>query len=506
MEAEPGIRLEASGLQKRFGAVVALHDGRLRFGKGEILALLGANGCGKSTLSKILAGTVRLDAGTIRVDGQDVAIRRPRDAEALGIGLFYQELSLIPQLTVEENLFLGHEPARTGMVDRRRRRQTAEALIARFGSVAGAGLTPTATVARLSPDQQQIVEILKVLARRPRIAIMDEPTASLDRNQVEAFFAILRQLKADGVSTILISHRMNEVFAIADRITVMRNGATVADLVTAETDRDTVVRLMVGETYQRAGEREKPPVGTWTVPPVLEAANLAGPRTHDVSLAVRPGEILGLGGLQGQGQSRLLRGLFAAEPFSGGTIRLGGRPVALRSPREAVRQGLAYVSGDRGRDAALHGRSIFENVASAAIVSEGRTIVSPARLKPRLLPFAQSLNTKFASFDAAIGTLSGGNQQKVFIARWLATAPKVLLLDDPTKGIDLAAKADLYRLIRDLADRGCAILFYSSEDSELVENCDRILVFHDGAVAAELQGETLDALHLYRAAYGEAAA
>jgi ribose transport system ATP-binding protein len=495
--------LEARNIAKRFGAVVALSDGGLAVWPGEIHALLGANGCGKSTLSKILAGTVAHDSGTLRFEGRDIVLKSPREAEALGIALFYQELSLIPQLSIADNIFLGHEPkGKAGLLDGKRLRADTEALIALFAGVAGDGFSPDALVSQLSADQRQIVEILKVLARKPRVIIFDEATAALDRRQVEVFFGILRALRAEGVASIFISHRMDEVFAISDRITVMRNGATVASFGTAETNRDAVVHAMVGELAVH--ERKAASIRI-AGEPRLVVQNLTSRRLHGLSFALHRGEILGLGGLQGQGQSSTLRGLFGADPLSGGSIQLDGAPLHIRKPADAIRAGFAYLSGDRGRDAAFHGRSIFENVAAASLVKEAHRLVWPARLKPRFVEAAAALNTKYSDLEAPIGSLSGGNQQKIFIARWLATNSPILLLDDPTKGIDLAAKADFFALAQGLADKGVSILFYASEDSELLGLCDRILVFNSGTVSAELAGETLAAFHLTNAAYGKAA-
>ena len=495
--------LEARNIVKRFGAVTALSDGGLTLEKGEIHALLGANGSGKSTLSKVIAGTIARDGGTLSFEGRELRPKSPREAEALGIALFYQELSLIPQLSVADNIFLGHErKGAAGFLDTRTLHADTAALLKRFEHVAGEGLAPDAPAGRLSADQRQIVEILKVLARKPRLIIFDESTAALDRLQVEVFFDILRELKADGVTSIFISHRMDEIFAICDRITVMRNGTSVASFATADTTREAVVHAMVGEVPLH--QRIERTIAT-DAPPRIVARNLVSRRLDGVSFTLRRGEILGLGGLQGQGQSAVLRGLFGADPLTGGTVQLDDRPINVRKPADAIRAGLAYVSGDRGRDAAYHGRSIFENIVSASLVKERRAFVWPSQLRQRFTDAAAALNTKYAGLDAPIGSLSGGNQQKIFIARWLATNSPVLLLDDPTKGIDLAAKSDFFALVRDLADEGVSILFYASEDSELLSLCDRILVFNSGMISAELSGDTLSAFHLTNAAYGKAA-
>ncbi|WP_159718690.1 sugar ABC transporter ATP-binding protein [Geminicoccus flavidas] len=496
--------LKAQGITKRFDAVVALSDGALTVERGEIHALLGANGCGKSTLCKIIAGTVLRDGGSVEVDGAPLEPKRPADAEAAGIALFYQELSLVPQLTVAENIFLGHEPrTRAGFIDRRTLEDDAGRLLGPFKVVAGSGLDLHMPVAHLAPDQRQIVEILKVLARRPRLIIFDEATAALDRRQVEFFFRMLRELKAQSIAMIFISHRLDEVFEICDRITVMRNGATVATYPAAETDVNRVVHAMVGAMTEHLHppQVERPA----NEQPRLVVDRARGRRLRDVSLTLRPGEILGLGGLQGQGQSALLRGLFGADSLDSGRVNLDGASLRLRKPADAVHHGIAYVSGDRGRDAALHGRSIFENIAAASFIRERRFLVWPSRLAERFRQAAAALNTKYVGLEAPIGSLSGGNQQKIFIARWLATRPAVLLLDDPTKGIDLAAKADFFDLVQHLAAEGTSILFYSSEDAELLGLCNRILVFNGGTIAAELSGSTMTALHLTRAAYGDAA-
>lgn len=499
------LALEADALIKRFGGVTALSAGRLHVRRGEVHALLGANGCGKSTLSKIVAGAVAPDAGSIRIEGSEKSFRSPRDAERAGVALFYQELSLIPLMSVEDNLFLGREPRNAmGFVDRKALRCDAQQLIALFAGVADARLAPTAIVASLPPDLRQIVEILKTLSHGPRLMILDEPTAALDARQTHVLFDILRAKKADGVSTIMISHRLDDVFAVADRITVMRNGATVAELATAETDRDSVVRHMIGDAPHAPTARAARSAGRETSPR-LSAEGLSGAAIRDVSFTLQPGEILGLGGLQGQGQSALLLSLFASSQLNAGRVSIDGEDVMLRKPADAVRRGVAYVSGDRGRDASLSGRSIFENLVAALLVRERMRFVSPNTLKARMRALVENLKIKFPALDDPIGVLSGGNQQKVFIARWLATAPRVLLLDDPTKGIDLGAKADLFAIIRALADEGASVLLYSSDDSELLEHCGRVLVFNSGRISAELGDATLNQFNLTRAAYGEAA-
>lgn len=493
--------LEAVGITKSFGAVRALTDGRLTVAKGEIHALMGANGCGKSTLCKIVAGAVSPTSGTVRMDDTEVNFRSPRDAEQAGVALFYQELSLIPQLSVADNIFLGRELKSGPFSDRKTMNSRAAELIALFDGVAGHGLTVDAIVGNLPPDQRQIVEILKVFAQNAKIMIMDEATAALDGRQSQRFFEILKAKKAEGISTIMISHRLDEVFAVCDRITVMRNGATITELETASTTREAVVHDMVGDV--RAAPTKSAAVSAGTPSLVVRSAKNSSVR--DVSLTVYPGEILGLAGLQGQGQSALLKSLFGSEPLTSGDIEFEGKSVSIRKPSNAVMNGFAYVSGDRGRDASFQGRSIFENIVAALAVRNRLKIIRPAALKPQVNKVAADLKTKFAGLDMPIGTLSGGNQQKIFIARWLATAPKLLLLDDPTKGIDLGAKADLFALMRQQAEAGAAIIFYSSEDSEIIDYADRVLVFNGGSISAELKGDEMTSVNITRAAYGDAA-
>ncbi|WP_181704734.1 sugar ABC transporter ATP-binding protein [Chthonobacter rhizosphaerae] len=496
--------LEASGVTKRFGAVVALNDARLTVGRGEVHALLGANGCGKSTLCKIIAGTVARDDGEIRVAGEARALASPRAAEAAGIALYYQELSLVPQLTVAENVFLGHEPRGFGgFVDETTLNDRTDLLIGRFAGVAGEGFTARTRVSDLSPDQRQITEILKVLARKPRLIIFDEATAALDRRQVDVFFSIMKDLRAEGISSIFISHRLDEVFRVADRITVMRNGATVADFATAETTPEAIVREMVGDV--RLGPKGGTAAPAEAAEIRLSVEGVTGGRLQGVSFAARRGEILGLGGLQGQGQKRLLAGLFGADPFTGGRVLLDGEPVAPRRPADAIAAGFGLVSGDRARDAAFPGRSILENAAMASLVRDKARLILLGPLRSRFSRTLSGLKTRYAGLNAPIGSLSGGNQQKIFIARWLAARPSVLLLDDPTKGIDLGAKADFFAIVRALAGTGATILIYSSEDADLLSLCHRVLVFNGGRITADLTGSTLDAMALTRAAYGEAA-
>jgi ribose transport system ATP-binding protein len=492
-------KLTLSGVSKSYGATMALSRGDLEIEAGEVHVLIGANGSGKSTLCKIVAGSVRPDSGEMRLDGKPVDISGPQAAKALGIGIFYQELSLAAHRTVEENICLPDLPKKAGIfVDREALSRKAARYIAMFDGVAGDGFTADATVNSLRADQRQLVEIMKTLASEAPILIFDEPTSALDRSQVDRFFEILRRLKEEGRAMVFISHRMDEIFAIGDWVTVIRDGCTIDSFRTADTTPASVIQLMVGEQEELAAPAHDAVSGG---EPLLSAHSWAGPGFSAVSFEVRKGEILGFGGLHGQGQSSVLRAIFGAQPPASGEITLKGERLAARTPREAIRRGVAYISGDRSRDGIIRGRPIIENLMPIHYLRGRRLIARPAELRAKAKPTVEALHTRLASLDDSVNTLSGGNQQKIVIARWLIDRPDLLLLDDPTKGIDLSAKADLFAVIRGLAAEGLGILLYSSEDTELLANADRILVFNGGRVTRELTGAERTRYNLYQAAY-----
>ncbi|WP_404933795.1 sugar ABC transporter ATP-binding protein [Nitratireductor sp. L15S-10] len=495
-------KLKLSGVSKAYGATLALRRGDLALDTGEVHVLIGANGSGKSTLCKIVAGSVRPDAGEVLLDGNAVTVSGPRAAQALGIGIFYQELSLADHRSVAENICLPDLPRKSRLfVDREALAEKASRYIALFETVAGDSLHATATVGELRADQRQLVEIMKALATEAPILIFDEPTSALDRAQVDRFFEILRDLKNEGRSIVFISHRMDEIFAIGDRVTVIRDGETVGTEAIADTSPEAVIHMMVGEQEVLAAPQAAPPPLQASSDVALAVENLTGVGFRDVGFSVRRGEILGLGGLHGQGQSALLKALFGAPPARAGQVMLNGQPLRTESPRAAIAHGIAFVSGDRGRDGVISGRPILENVIPIHALRNRLVLARPRSLSEKALPALKALNTKFAGLSHSIGSLSGGNQQKIVIARWLIDKPDILLLDDPTKGIDLSAKADLFVLIRRLAEEGLAILLYSSEDAELLNNADRILVFNGGAVSRELSGAERTRYNLYQAAY-----
>ncbi|MDH4991639.1 sugar ABC transporter ATP-binding protein [Aquamicrobium lusatiense] len=493
-------RLQLKGVAKSYGATKALRHADLDIGAGEVHVLMGSNGSGKSTLSKIVAGSVRPDTGEIVLDGKPVTISGPQAARALGIAIFYQELSLAAHRTVAENICLADLPSRGAFVDRKALEARAAKYAALFEGVTGEGFSLDAVVQDLRADQRQLVEIMKTLAGEASVLIFDEATSALDRAQVERFFEILRDLKREGRAIIFISHRMDEIFAIGDRATVIRDGEIVGTRQIADTTPAEIISLMVGAQEEATAPAEAATARAGAAS-VLSVRHLSGAGFSDVSFEVRAGEILGFGGLHGQGQSAVLRALFGANPPASGHVELGGKALHPNNPRETIRQGVAYVSGDRSRDGVVTGRPILENVMPIHYLRERMVLANPSALAAKALPALQALRTKFAGLGHPISSLSGGNQQKVVIARWLIDRPAVLLLDDPTKGIDLSAKTDLFTLIRKLAVEGMGIVLYASEDAELLDNADRILVFNGGSVRRELTGAERTRFNLYQAAY-----
>jgi len=495
-------KLTLHDVSKAYGATVALRQGDLEIESGEVHVLVGSNGSGKSTLCKIVAGSVRPDTGKVLLDGEQVTVSGPQASRTLGIGIFYQELSLAAHRTVAENICLPDLPLRHGLlIDRGVLKGRSERYIRLFAEVAGEEFTADAVVENLRPDQRQLVEIMKTLATEAPVLIFDEPTSALDHTQVDRFFEILRELKEEGRSIVFISHRMDEIFAIGDRVTVIREGASVGTTRIADTNHDSVIRLMVGEQEELAPSPAAPGTRAGAERTIMAVDGLSGPGFRNVSFRVGAGEVVGFGGVHGQGQSAVLRAIFGAARPTAGTIVLNDAPLQPGDPRRMIRQGCAYVSGDRNRDGVIHERSILENVIPVHCLRNRLFVARLAALREKAIPALEALHTKFAGFAEPVDSLSGGNQQKVVLARWLVDRPDVLLLDDPSKGIDLSTKADLFALIRRLAAEGMAIVFYSSEDSELLNNADRILVFSGGSISRELSGAERTRYNLYHAAY-----
>ncbi len=492
--------LSARGVMKRYGATVALSGVDFSLQPGEVHALLGANGSGKSTLSKVIAGAVAPDAGSFELNGVATRFRSPLEARRAGIAVVYQELSLVPDLSVEDNLWLGHELGGV-RVDKRATRARTLALLERLSGVVSAEVAPDAAVAGLAPSERQLVEFLKALSLEPKLLILDEATASLDAKQVDRLFEIVRDLRASGLGVVIVTHRMAEIERIADRVTVLRNGAVVGCSSLAETNREALVRLITAEAGGALrAERVQTAATVRDAEPRLEARLVRSGKLREVALSLHGGEILGLGGLQGQGQSELLLTLFGALPLGAGSFTLSGRAVNFAHPRDAMRHGIAFVPGDRNREGLLGSRSIFENMLLPAWdAHNGAAGLKVAAARGAALRMGEKLKLKFGTLEDGIGSLSGGNAQKVVIGKWLLRAPRVLLLDDPTKGIDVGAKAEFYHLLAELRAEGIAVIFNSSDEDELLSLCDRVLVMLEGRVVAELAGTGRGAAALTRA-------
>ncbi len=495
------LTLSARSLVKRYGGVIALRDGSLEIQSGEVVALVGANGSGKSTLSKIITGAVVPNGGQLLLDGTPIQFPNPQAARKRGIAVVYQELSLIPDMTVAENIWLSHEPLRFGVaVNRGAMRDRTQALLDLFAGTISPKLQPDTPVTALPPDERQVVEIVKAISSDPRLIILDEATASLDTNQVNRLFELVTTWKEAGKAVIIITHRMEEIFRVADKATVLRSGESVGTVTIADTDEKTIVSMMIEGAV--TPEQIRIPRTALESHVRLDVKRLNGGRLRNVSFTLHDGELLGLGGLQGQGQVDLLLALFGLIPHYGEVI-LNGKSVRFRHAADAMKQQVAYVPGDRGSEGLLFIRSIFENMQLPSWSKYGVVHRRQAARKDALASTAD-LQMVYASLDDPVSSLSGGNAQKVVIGKWLLRQPKLLLLGDPTKGVDVGAKGEFYALLRQLTEAGTAILFYSSDDSELLGLCSRVLVFHEGGIRAELSGENLTRANLVAASMGTA--
>lgn len=472
------------GIVKRYPGVTALRDVSLSVEPGEVMALVGENGAGKSTLLKIVAGAARADEGVIEVSGQTVQIHSPRESQAHGIAVIYQELNLANDLSVAENIYVGREPkTRFGTVDFRAMKSGASRLL----SSLGINISPDEIVGNLNIALRQMVEIAKALLVDARVVVMDEPTSSLTQEEVETLLTLVRQLRSAGVGVIYVSHRMREIFEIADRITVMRDGSVVGVCDAKASRPNDIVQMMVGrELVDLYGVRTAPLDRTAT--PTLEVRGLSsGPLLHDVSFAVRPGEIVALAGLIGAGRSDAALTIFGAVKRRAGEILIDGQPMALRTPNEAMDAGIGFVPEDRKSQGLFLGLPVRENMSAASLARISRmSVVSRRRDRDLARQYAKQLGLRESAIEVAAGTLSGGNQQKVILARWLARRPKLLILDEPTRGVDVGAKAEIYQLIRTIASEGVAVLVISSELTEVLGIADRILVMREGYGVGEL--------------------
>ncbi|MDX6742435.1 sugar ABC transporter ATP-binding protein [Actinocorallia sp. A-T 12471] len=466
-----GAVLKMSGIGKSFLGVRVLHGVDFDVAAGQVHAVIGENGAGKSTLMKILAGVHQPDEGRIELDGVPVSFKHPLDAQRAGVAIIYQEFTLLPERTVAENVFLGREPTRRGLVDRKAMDNATAELLRSLGEDS---FGPRALVRRLSVAQQQVVEIVKALAVDARIVVMDEPTAALAEHEVELLYGLVRRLKERGIAVVYISHRLREIFELADRVTVLKDGALVATEDAADLTTGRLVHLMVGrELTDYYPPRASAPPGEV----LLSVEDCGNDVLRDITLELRAGEIVGLAGLQGSGRTELVKALYGAEPFTRGTMT----PVRPRGVREGIAAGIGLVTEDRKAEGLVLRQSVRDNALLVARAGPARrmTDVNWTLRRVRLSP---------PDPGKEAGYLSGGNQQKVVLAKWLTVGPKVLLFDEPTRGVDVGAKAAIHELVRELAEGGLAVLLISSELPELIGMSDRVIVLRDGAIAGELPG------------------
>jgi len=488
VSAPDGCLLEVRNISKSFPGVIALEDVSLRVARGTVHALIGENGAGKSTLMKIIAGIIPADAGELRLLGRTVRLRSPRQALENGIAMIHQELNLMPSMSVAENIWIGREPANAfGMINHRELYRRTRALLARLSI----DLEPQAEVRTLSIANRQMVEIARALSYDSQLLIMDEPTSALTEHDAAHLFAIIRELKSQGKGVLYITHRMEELTEIADEVTVLRDGRYIGTDLTGNLTREQMIRMMVGRELARIF----PGAGSVPGAPVLCARGLGlPPHFRDVTFELHAGEILGIAGLVGAGRSKLAEALFGVTPASTGKILIAGAEIEMDSPRTALACGMAFVSEDRKETGCLLTLSVLDNLEIAVLNRDFVRLgfVRAAAVREACTSISRQLRVKTPDLGEPIANLSGGNQQKVLIGRWLLTGPRILILDEPTRGIDVAAKAEIHQLIAELAARGAAVLMISSELPEILGMSHRVMVMHEGRVTGILGREQAD--------------
>ncbi len=474
--------LKMQGIQKYFSGVHALKGVDFELRAGEVHALMGENGAGKSTLIKVLCGIHKSDGGTIEYLGEQVAFTNIAESQAAGISVIHQELNMMNHLTVAQNMFIGREFKKGGLIDDRKMELEAQKMFDRIG----VKIDPSCRLGELTVGKQQMVEIAKAVSRDCRLLVLDEPTAALTLPEVEELFKIMRDLQKKDIGMIYISHRMDEINRISDRVTVMRDGEYVGTVNTAEVTKDDIVKMMVGRVIM--GEQKAASNVPADAPVVLEVRNLkAGREVKDVSFTLRKGEILGFAGLMGAGRTEVARALYGADPSQAGEIYLNGKKVKIRTPDQAVRNGICYLSEDRKRYGLMLDKSVTENTVIASVddfITAG--IINDSKMRNSSADFNEKLRTKTPSMEQLLKNLSGGNQQKVIIARWLMKNADVFIFDEPTRGIDVGAKSEIYRLMEELAAQGKSIIMISSELPEVLRMSDRVLVMCEGRKTGEL--------------------
>ncbi|MEY9211954.1 sugar ABC transporter ATP-binding protein [Thermobifida halotolerans] len=494
----PSPPLALVDVAKSFGNVQALRGVSLRLRAGEIHALCGENGAGKSTLVKTMAGVHQPDEGRIEVDGEPVVFTGPADAQQAGVAVIYQEPTLFPDLSVAENIFMGRQPLKRGRrIDRAAMHAACDALFARLG----VRIDPARPAKGLSIADQQLIEIAKALSRKARVLIMDEPTAALSGVEVERLFAVARSLRDSGAAILFISHRFDEVFALCDRVTVMRDGQYISTDPIAELTVDTIVRKMVGRDVTALFPKQDTEPGDVVLR--VDGLTRAGVFS-DVSFQVRAGEIVALAGLVGAGRSEVMRAVFGVDSYDSGTVRVNGRPLRKGSPSAAMAAGVALVPEDRRQQGLVMEMSVERNATLTRRWPLSRFGLLRGRSEERAArEWAQRLQVKAGRLTDAVSTLSGGNQQKVVLAKWLSTEPKVLIVDEPTRGIDVGTKSEVHRLLSQLAGQGLAVVMVSSELPEVLGMADRVLVMHEGRISAELSRDEATEESVMYAATGQ---
>ncbi|MBM7698637.1 sugar ABC transporter ATP-binding protein [Kurthia huakuii] len=478
--------IEMSGIQKAFNGNVVLKDVQFQLADGEIHALMGENGAGKSTMMKILTGIYERDNGVIKVDGEEVHFKSPKEAEAKGIAVIHQELNILPDLTVAENLFLGNEQT-IGMGIMKNKEMNKEAQ--RILSQLGLDIDVRMPAGALSVGKQQIIEIAKAMETKANVIIMDEPTAALTDREIQTLFKTIRKLQSEGVSFVYISHRMEEIFAICDRITILRDGEYVGVRTIKDTTFDEIVQMMVG---RELGERF--PGRTAAIGDVkLEVKGLTRPGLcEDIHFSVRKGEIVALAGLMGAGRTEVAQAIFGYRKMTKGELFIDGNAVKINNPREAKKRGIGFVTEDRKTQGLVVDFSIKENIAMANFNKTSKSgIIRGSKEKSFVGKLVEKLGVKTPSAELPAKSLSGGNQQKVVIAKWLGIEPEILILDEPTRGVDIGAKKEIYQIMNDLAEQGVAILMISSELPEVIGMSDRVLVMHEGKITGEVAGDDM---------------
>jgi len=473
--------LQMQNIRKQYPGVLALSDVNFELRAGEVHCLVGENGAGKSTLMKVLSGAIRKDSGSILIDGKDVEFHSPADSQRAGIGMIYQEFKLVPELTVAENILLGNEPTKkkSPFVDFKKMHEIARTALAQLGEE----IPTTALISSLSVAQRQIVEIAKAISKKVRILAMDEPSAALTENELKNLFAVIRRLKAEGVGIIYISHRLEEIFEIGDRLTVLRDGKFIHSCTVAESDRRSLVRWMVG----RELEQEYPKIELKRGEEILKVESVNSDLLKNVNLTVHRGEILGLAGLVGAGRSELARIIFGADPKENGSIYFEGKEIHPRSPREAIDLGIGLLTEDRNKYGLIMQMNVRENISLSNLndVVKG-LFINRSKENSISKKFTNDLRIKTPSIEQEVENLSGGNRQKVVLARWLFTKSKLLIFDEPTVGIDVGIKYEIYNLINQLAKDGIGVIVISSDLPELLGISDRVAVMCEGKLAGVL--------------------